>query len=112
MKEKLNIGNKSRQGDLRIEVVDKIPKDAKKVDSLVIAEGETTGHKHQVRPIQGTITIYDMPQMVKYVEVPKGGMAELIHEEHGTIQLPEGVHQISIQKQYDYLKEQARRVAD
>lgn len=105
------MGNKSRQGDLRIEAVEKIPKDAKKIDSFVIAEGETTGHKHQVRPVKGQVTIFETPQ-VKYVEVEKGGMAELIHEEHGTINLPEGVHEIKIQKQYDYLKEQARRVAD
>lgn len=105
------MGKKSRQGDLRIEAIEKIPKDAKKLGNMVIAEGETTGHKHQVRPVQGQVEVFELND-VKYVEVAKGGMAELIHEEHGTIELPEGIHEIKIQRQYDYQKEAAARVRD
>lgn len=37
---------------------------------------------------------------------------ELFHEEHNTLQIPEGFYQLGIVQEYDHWKEEARRVID
>ena len=83
-----------RQGDLLIVPVEKIPEHAKRKNTLILAEGEATGHKHELDSgelyeIRGTL----------YFDV-KGGVANLKHEEHGTVTFEPGQYQVVKQREY------------
>ena len=96
-----------RQGDLLVEKIESFdPKNMKK-STLVLAEGEVTGHKHQLKGNQ--IQVYEFENQ-KYIQVPQ--TAELIHEEHQKLELDQGFYKVTQQREYSYLNEQIRRVAD
>ena len=63
---------------------------------IIVAAGEATGHHHRIRT-KGA-RLYRNGTVV-YLTVPKGG-AELTHEEHETLELPEGVYRVDNQKEY------------
>jgi len=88
-----------RQGDVGI-IAANLPKDAvrKEVNGpIILAYGEVTGHCHQIRDTQN-VELYEKDGVV-YVHV-LGKSASLTHEEHGTIELPKGTHEIRIQREY------------
>jgi hypothetical protein len=97
--------NNQRQGDLLIEQVSEIKGTPTK--SKVLAEGETTGHKHQLKGNQ--VQVYEF-QNEKYVQVLEP--AELIHEEHQKLELEPGNYKVTNQREYSYLDNNIRRVAD
>jgi hypothetical protein len=87
-----------RQGDLLIVRVDEIPnKDLlyKKKDGVLL-EGETTGHAHRVKGGIALESFYEEYGM--YVDVPLRG--EVVHEEHGKIELEPGKYKIIRQTEY------------
>ena len=88
-----------RQGDVLLISVRAVPKKAKvqpRHGRLVIAEGEATGHTH-------AITEHDVREFrvgdERYVLVRSA--AQLIHEEHATIDLPAGAYRVVIQREYE-----------
>src|SRR3954463_14751542 len=90
-----------RQGDLLIATVDAIPSDATPVERergrCVLAKGETTGHEHAVpEPNVEHFRSGDK----QYLDVGAEG-ASLVHEEHGTIDLEPGKHEITVQREYE-----------
>lgn len=93
-----------RQGDLLIEKVATIPKGKK--SSKVLAEGETTGHKHQLK---GHVQVLEY-EKEKYFNVEQ--TAQLVHEEHQKLELEPGQYKVSRQREYSYLNNNIRRVAD
>ena len=102
-----------RQGDVMItQVVDgSIPEGAEKValderlQKVVLAYGEVTGHAHVLD--SKFATMYQW-QGDRLIDVKEGG--EVTHEEHDTIPLPPGVYKISIQREYH--RSVVRNVAD
>ncbi len=95
---------KYRHGDVLLTKVKTIQ--GKKLDHLVLAEGEVTGHKHQIT--QGEAELYEQEgTLFLHVLSEK---ALLTHEEHKEIELPQGDYQISLQREYS--PEGWRRVAD
>ena len=86
-----------RHGDVLIQKVRKIPAAAKKMKSLVLAEGEVTGHSHRITDAPNAtmhrlheiryLTITDIPSTVT-------------HEEHGPIELPKGIYKVWRQREY------------
>lgn len=98
-----------QHGDVTIEQVNEIPSGAKKqkVERIVLAEGEVTGHAHIV------IT----PGVESYVEDAMLYIKSLVpwevnHEEHHTIEIPPGEYKIGRVREYDHLAEVERIVAD
>ena len=79
----------------------------KKRSDNILAEGEATGHSHQV--IGENITVYGEEQE-RLLEMPNGGTVK--HEEHKEITLPPGEYDISIVKEYDHAEESVRNVVD
>ncbi len=63
----------------------------------IIAEGEATGHHHRIRT-RGVKVIRRGPR--RFVHVPKGKVALFTHEEHETLRVPEGLHEIGHQVEY------------
>lgn len=77
----------------------------RKQGRCIIGEGEITGHHHAV--IEKTASILEKDGL-RWLDAPKG--AELLHEEHRTIELPSGTYRIVQQRVYHAGKVQ--RVVD
>ena len=82
-----------RQGDLLIKKIEKLPNGFKKIDGNILAEGEATGHKHQ---LQGTVQLYS--NGTETIFETEG--TELTHPEHKTITIPKGIFRVVRQREY------------
>jgi hypothetical protein len=83
-----------------------------KLNSNIIAEGEMTGHKHQlITADPRDFMLYKNPEdeclLLKLLK-----KAEIKHEEHHAIPLTPGNYRSRIVREYDHLKEEARKVID
>ncbi len=93
-----------RQGDVCLIAVDAIPKDAKKQPAkgkkVILALGEATGHHHRFEFLDTShnVTLYVAEGGARYVHVTSA--AELLHEEHSTVQVPAGKYQLPQQVEY------------
>lgn len=101
-----------RQGDVLVVPVDEIPTGLKKVPleagRLVLAHGEATGHAHVV---EGEAELFesDVDEMDRrFLRVEEE--SALVHDEHDTIVLPPGDHEVI--RQREYAPEAPRYVAD
>ena len=94
-----------RQGDIiLIRVEDNVDLNETPI-SNVLAEGEMTGHKHEV--LDGTVHKHSWRQDI-YVR--SSGNTILAHPEHGHIKMDEGLFRFRNQREYDELSN--RYVAD
>ena len=94
-----------RQGDLLIIKVNGIPEDSKKQKSRILAEGEATGHMHELDLGE----VYEKIGVL-YFRVPEGKMATLNHPEHGAMTFETGEYKV--RKQREYIPDGWRYVAD
>jgi len=82
----------------------------KKLNHSILAEGEATGHKHEI--VEGDIELFEVEGTL-YLRV-KSEEAKLAHPEHKTIAIEKGTYEVDHQREYvpegDYKKE--RRVWD
>ncbi len=95
-----------RQGDIFFVKLESglMLEDAKPIKTGVIARGEQTGHMHRVSPSSfsaGAALVLLSRSM--YLRSPEAG-ATIVHEEHGTIQLPVGVYAVVNQQEFDGLR--------
>jgi len=108
--------NKRRQGDVLI-VPCAIPSSAKKLNHLVLAEGEVTGHKHQI--VEGEAELYEgevdeevlknlpvemkasftLGQRALFLKVISES-AKLSHEEHRVQTIKRGENIVPLQREY------------
>lgn len=100
-----------RQGDVLIEQVAKIvrkPSNCLAAEAIVLAEGEATGHAHVLRTSAKDPADWwkDGEEQFANISAP----AEVTHEEHGRIELPEGTYRIV--RQREYTPEAIRHVGD
>lgn len=102
--------NNYLQGDVLFVAVSERPRGIKKLKHLVLAEGETTGHKHQVTI--GVAELYEIPDTVDKLLCVLSDEATVKHEEHHEVKLPKGDYIVRIAKEYDYDAEEARNVRD
>jgi hypothetical protein len=87
-----------RQGDIYIEAVRCVPAGAIKKRDAVLAEGEATGHQHRVRDFR-TAMVFEFGNEL-FVDVV-AERAEIVHDEHGPIELNRGVYRVWRQREYD-----------
>jgi len=82
----------------------------KKLNHSILAEGEATGHKHEI--VEGDIELFEIEGTL-YLRV-KSEEAKLAHPEHKTIAIEKGTYEVDHQREYvpdgNYKKE--RRVWD
>jgi len=98
-----------RQGDVLILKADEIPKGAKHKKSDIIVEGEATGHAHRIK--NGQILISKEKDLeypfneheTMWIKAFKN--AQVVHEEHGLINLEVGFYMIVRQREWDDEKE-------
>jgi len=89
-----------RQGDILLVLVDgDVPRGARVVEreggSIVIAHGEATGHRHRVRSNDAELYERATERFLR-ARAP----VELVHEEHGTIELRAGLYKVLRQREY------------
>ena len=98
-----------RQGDLLLRKVEKLPKQAKRIKSDVILEGEATGHAHRI--MDGELfRFWSQSGEQLFVKADKGAM--LVHEEHASIELVPGLYEVIRQREYDPDTETTQWVMD
>ena len=100
---------KLQQGDVLIQT-GVIPKGAtikRHVRGWVLAEGEVTGHAHEV--VGDGVEVYEKDGVL-YLHAPNGGRIQ--HEEHAAFDIPAGDYTIRIVREYDHFLEESRSVAD
>ena len=93
-----------RQGDVLLKPSEKIPEGAKPSEDRILVRGETTGHAHRAHGQQ--LQVFRTPDNRMYLE----GKGQLIHEEHKTIEIPEGTYEVVRQEEYSPVEN--RQVAD
>ena len=101
-----------RQGDLLIIKINELPKEVKKLKTLIVAYGEITGHKHRLtrdstevlEPIK-----VDIKFPIKFLNIVENDT--LVHEEHKTVELEKGFYKIIYQREFDLI-EGYRQVID
>ncbi len=106
-----------RQGDIILKKISKeefekkgrelIPN--KISQQFVIARGETTGHSHRLVDFEEAFILQDESGRF-YLNLPV--KARVIHEEHAPIELEDGYYEIWREQEYDYWKEESRRISD
>lgn len=84
-----------RHGDVILKPVDQV--EGTKLDHLVLAEGEVTGHAHRIS--DGQAELYEKNGTL-YLRV-LSETAALTHEEHHRIDVPKGDWIIGIQREYE-----------
>ena len=88
-----------RQGDVLLIEVDEIPEAATaepRSGRIVLAEGEATGHAHAIHERDArTFTYRDQRYLLTRSK------AQLVHEEHGPIEVPSGTWRVVIQREYE-----------
>jgi hypothetical protein len=103
-------GDHVRQGDVLLVRRDAKPRGAgllpREGGAVVLAHGEVTGHRHQLRGPQVT---YYRDSGHEYVTVT-GKPEPLVHEEHSAIALPPGDYELG--QQVEYSPAELRNVAD
>ena len=97
-----------RQGDLYIAETDSVPDRAIERPDGVLAEGETTGHRHRIENPRAAMLLDDRGQLYLVVISPK---ARIIHDEHGPIELGPGVYRVWRQREYDPAQRTYSRLA-
>lgn len=83
----------ARQGDIFFESVELVPDEAAVVQDGIIARGETTGHMHR---LMGAVLLVHAGRM--YIQAPQD--AEVLHEEHKPVTLPQGCYVVTRQREY------------
>jgi hypothetical protein len=86
-----------RHGDVLVGSVDQLPEGAKKRDNVTLAYGESTGHSHRIADPK-TAETFEHEGML-YLRVIEDS-AQLIHEEHHTIELQRGIYRVWQQREY------------
>jgi hypothetical protein len=76
----------------------------RKLDHTRLAEGEVTGHYHEV--VGDEVALYDDDT----VEVPRG--ATVHHQEHKPVVIPPGEYERRIVQEFDHPEMSARGVQD
>jgi hypothetical protein len=94
-----------RQGDLLIVKVDELPENSVLQNHRVLAEGEATGHKHELDSGE----LYEKEGTL-FFRVPEDQKTTLTHQEHGPITFISGIYKVIRQREYE--PRGWRRVAD
>lgn len=100
-----------RQGDVLIQRVSFIPKEAKAEKAskkIILALGEATGHHHALETDAADPADWWKLGEEQFVSFDEP--AKLTHQEHATIDLPAGTYRVTRQREYS--PEEIRNVAD
>ncbi len=91
-----------RQGDVLIERVEAIPSSARRLKRPILASGDSTGQRHQIKDRRAAqlLSVGDGRATQLFLEVT-AEEAGVVHPEHGEIVLPRGVYRVWRQREFD-----------
>lgn len=98
-----------RQGDVILAEIDSIPQGATKLNHHILAEGEITGHKHQVIDKESA-TLYEKEGKL-FLRV-HSDECKVGHEEHKTVHPIRKDYFVDTPQEYDYVSEELKKVQD
>lgn len=87
-----------RQGDVLIDQTDAIPSTANRLKRLILAAGDSTGHRHMIKDVKSA-ELYAGSAGVLYLRVTADN-ATISHPEHGPIILPRGQYRVWKQREF------------
>ena len=96
-----------RHGDLLIRKVPSIPKTAIPTSTNIIAEGEKTGHNHELK---GAQQVFETLDKQLYFEAKQDVI--LKHPDHNTLEIPKGHYIVEHQRRYDPFEDTQEEVVD
>lgn len=104
--------NNYRHGDINLQSVEKIEGEiVKNSGSFVLAEGETTGHKHVITTENpNDLEILQTKDGRYFFNIKSGGT--VTHEEHNPINIAPGKYEMKREREYDYFTQATRKVID
>ncbi len=85
-----------RQGDLLILKIKDIPAEASKQEKRILAEGEATGHMHELDAGE----VYEKDGVL-FFQIDPAGPATLHHPEHKAITFEPGRYKVIRQREYE-----------
>jgi len=97
-----------RQGELLIRRIDKLPAGLNKQKNRVLAEGEITGHLHELTA--GTVFYLSEWRENKLYFTIENKPAQLMHPEHGPQEFIPGNYEVI--KQREYIERGFRNILD
>jgi len=97
-----------QQGDVLVYKVDELPKNLNKAQNKVLAEGEVTGHCHQIIDDNTDVFVDDNGNI--FLETKADSV--LKHDTHHPITLPPGKYEVKIVREYDPFEDASRKVRD
>ena len=93
-----------RQGDVLVSRVASIPANAKPQQRdngrVILAYGEVTGHAHQIADPDAVGAELTVAESATFLRLTK--KAQLVHEEHATINIPPGTYRVVHQREWSY----------
>jgi len=104
----MDIGISYRQGDILFVKVKEIPFKVVPVSSLIIAEGEATGHMHKIA--NGRFKHFKLAEDDDFIDSSDNLLlgylkvyddAEIVHDEHHPVHLSTGIYEIRRQRVFD-----------
>ncbi len=104
--------NNYRHGDIGLQSVEKAEGEIlSHKGSFVLAEGETTGHKHVISVKNpNDLEILQTKDGRYFFKLKSEG--EITHEEHKTIKVSPGTYEMKREREYDWFSNSTRRVID
>src|SRR5260370_33113900 len=85
-----------RHGDVLISAVEEIPQGARRIQGVVLASGEVTGHSHRVETAQAAQLWEDAGE--RFLTILE--TTRVIHDEHQPITLSPGNYRVWQQREY------------
>ena len=85
-----------RQGDLLIIRIDSMPQDVVRQASRILAEGEATGHMHELDKGE----VYEKDGTL-YFKVEENNTTTLNHPEHKAVTFDPGTYKVIRQREYE-----------
>ena len=86
-----------RHGDVLIAAIEAVPTEAHAISTSILAHGEHTGHSHRIAD-PSSAKLWQIGETI-YMQVLTP-TAQLVHEEHATIELPRGFYRVWGQREY------------
>lgn len=104
--------NIKRHGDITLHPsVDEQGEVINHTGKYVLAEGETTGHKHVISvPKIEDMVIKKLADGSILLTLKADG--QITHEEHTTIKIPKGIYKMNNEREYNYFALSTQRVID
>jgi hypothetical protein len=96
-----------RHGDVLLQQIRELPAGLEPLPHMILAYGELTGHAHRVIPATGGKLYRNEGGLVLHVF--EDGL-RVVHEEHASIDLPQGTYKVWRQREYS--PEEIRIVRD